>query len=94
IMHTDTSFGFSTALSIATDAIDRLHSTAHSHHRIIVVELMGHRAGWLTLGAGIAGGADIILIPEIPYSIESCAASIRRRAENGRPFSVVAVAEG
>lgn len=94
IMHTDTSFGFSTAMGIATEAIDRLHSTAHSHHRIIVVELMGHRAGWLTLGAGIAGGADIILIPEIPYSIEKCADYIRRRAAHGRPFSVVAVAEG
>ncbi|KMY23197.1 6-phosphofructokinase 1 [Actinobaculum suis] len=94
IMHTDTSFGFSTALGIATEAIDRLHSTAHSHHRIIVVEIMGHRAGWLTLGAGIAGGADIILIPEIPYTIEKCAEYIQRRADHGRPFSVVAVAEG
>ncbi|WP_124040272.1 6-phosphofructokinase [Neoactinobaculum massilliense] len=94
VAQTDTSFGFSTAMGIATEAIDRLHSTAHSHHRIIVVELMGHRAGWLTLGAGIAGGADIILIPEIPYSIDSVAASIRRRAASGRPFSVVAIAEG
>ena len=63
---TDITFGFDTALGIATEAIDRLHSTAHSHHRIIVVEIMGHRAGWLALGAGIAGGADVILIPEIP----------------------------
>ena len=68
---TDASFGFDTALGIATEAIDRLHSTAHSHHRIIVVEVMGHRAGWLTLSAGIAGGADVILIPEIPYRRES-----------------------
>jgi ATP-dependent phosphofructokinase / diphosphate-dependent phosphofructokinase len=67
---TDSTFGFATALDIATDAIDRLHSTAHSHHRIIVAEIMGHRAGWLTLGAGIAGGADVILIPEIPYDVQ------------------------
>ena len=80
---TDATFGFATALDIATDAIDRLHSTAHSHHRIIVVEIMGHRAGWLTLGAGIAGGADVILIPEIPYSAESIAEAIRRRVRCG-----------
>jgi 6-phosphofructokinase 1 len=66
---TDATFGFATALDIATDTLDRLHSTAHSHHRIIVAEIMGHRAGWLALGAGIAGGADVILIPEIPYSV-------------------------
>ncbi|WP_312348519.1 ATP-dependent 6-phosphofructokinase [Actinomyces sp.] len=94
IAHTDTSFGFSTALGIATEAIDRLHSTAHSHHRIIVVEIMGHKAGWLALGAGIAGGADIILLPEIPYSIEPVAESIRKRAAAGHSFSVVAIAEG
>ncbi len=94
IAHTDTSFGFSTALGIATEAIDRLHSTAHSHHRIIVVEIMGHRAGWLALGSGIAGGADIILLPEIPYTIDSVAASIQARAANGHSFSVVAIAEG
>jgi 6-phosphofructokinase len=91
---TDATFGFATALDIATDAIDRLHSTAHSHHRIIVVEIMGHRAGWLTLGAGIAGGADVILIPEIPYSAESIAEAIRRRVRGGSNFSIVAVAEG
>lgn len=91
---TDTTFGFDTALGIATDAIDRLHSTAHSHHRIIVVEVMGHRAGWLTLGAGIAGGADVILIPELPYRIESVAGAIQERVKNGKPFSIVAVAEG
>ncbi|MCW8826421.1 MAG: 6-phosphofructokinase [Gammaproteobacteria bacterium] len=91
---TDTTFGFDTALGIATDAIDRLHSTAHSHHRIIVVEIMGHRAGWLTLGAGIAGGADVILIPEIPYSITSVAEAILKRVKNGKSFSIVAVAEG
>ena len=91
---TDTTFGFDTALGIATDAIDRLHSTAHSHHRIIVVEIMGHRAGWLALGAGIAGGADVILIPEIPYDVKSVADAIKRRKRNGKPFSIVAVAEG
>ncbi|MFP7696798.1 6-phosphofructokinase [Trueperella sp. LYQ143] len=94
IAHTDTSFGFSTALGIATEAIDRLHSTAHSHHRIIVCEIMGHKAGWLALGAGIAGGADIILLPEIPYTIESIAASVKERAKKGHMFSVVAIAEG
>jgi 6-phosphofructokinase 1 len=91
---TDITFGYDTALGIATDAIDRLHSTAHSHHRIIVVEIMGHRAGWLTLGAGIAGGADVILIPEIAYDVDSIAEAIRRRSKGGKPFSIVAVAEG
>ncbi len=94
VAKTDTTFGFDTALGIATEAIDRLHSTAHSHHRIIVVEIMGHKAGWLALGAGIAGGADVILIPEIPYEVESVAAAIRERSRNGKPFSIVAVAEG
>ena len=94
LVMTDATFGFATALDIATDAIDRLHSTAHSHHRIIVVEIMGHRAGWLTLGAGIAGGADVILIPEIPYSVESIAEAIGRRVRGGSNFSIVAVAEG
>jgi len=91
---TDATFGFATALDIATDAIDRLHSTAHSHHRIIVAEIMGHRAGWLTLGAGIAGGADVILIPEIPYNVEKIAEAIKRRSRRGTNFSIVAVAEG
>lgn len=91
---TDMTFGFDTALGIATEAIDRLHSTAHSHHRIIVVEIMGHNAGWLTLGAGIAGGADVILIPEIPYDIQSVAKAIKRRSRSGKRFSIVAVAEG
>jgi 6-phosphofructokinase 1 len=94
VFGTDTTFGFDTALGIATEAIDRLHSTAHSHHRIIVVEIMGHRAGWLALGAGIAGGADVVLIPEIPYDVASVAESIRERSRKGRPFSIVAVAEG
>jgi 6-phosphofructokinase 1 len=91
---TDTSFGFDTALGIATEAIDRLHSTAHSHHRIIVAEIMGHRAGWLALGAGIAGGADVILIPEIPYDVAKVARAIRARSQRGTNFSIVAVAEG
>ena len=91
---TDASFGFATAMDIATETIDRLHSTAHSHHRIIVAEIMGHRAGWLTLGSGIAGGADVILIPEIPYDVESIATAIKQRSRHGTNFSIVAVAEG
>ena len=91
---TDHSFGFDTALQIATEAVDRLHSTATSHERIIVVEVMGHRAGWLALEAGIAGGADVILLPEIPYDVEKIAAAIRRRTQCGKRFSIVVVAEG
>ena len=91
---TDVTFGFHTAMEIATEAIDRLHSTAHSHHRIIVVEIMGHNAGWLALGAGVAGGADVILIPEIPYDLQSVANAIRKRQQRGTNFSIVAVAEG
>jgi 6-phosphofructokinase 1 len=91
---TDATFGFATALDIATETIDRLHSTAHSHHRIIVAEIMGHRSGWLALGAGIAGGADVILIPEIPYDVVKIADAIRRRSRHGTNFSIVAVAEG
>lgn len=91
---TDITFGFDTAMSIATEAIDRLHSTAHSHHRIMVVELMGHSVGWLALGAGLAGGADVILMPEIPYDIEAVASSISARRAAGSTFSIVAVAEG
>ncbi len=91
---TDTSIGFDTALGIATEAIDRLHSTAHSHHRIIVVELMGHNTGWLALGAGISGGADVILIPEIPYDTGVVADAILRRSRGGKQFSIVAVSEG
>jgi 6-phosphofructokinase 1 len=91
---TDASIGYATALDIATTAIDRLHSTAHSHHRVIVVEVMGHRSGWLALGAGLAGGADAILIPEIPYSEARIADAIARRVASGSNFSIVAVAEG
>lgn len=91
---TDVTFGFDTALEIATEAIDRLHSTAQSHHRVIVVEIMGHRAGWLALGAGLSGGADVILIPEIPYDTKNVAESIKNRSRSGKSFSIVAVAEG
>jgi 6-phosphofructokinase len=91
---TDVTFGFDTALGIATEAVDRLHSTAHSHHRIIVLEVMGHNAGWLALGAGIAGGADVILIPEIPYDVDKVAEAILRRQHAGKNFSIVAVSEG
>jgi ATP-dependent phosphofructokinase / diphosphate-dependent phosphofructokinase len=94
IAQTDISFGFNTALGIATDAIDRLHSTATSHNRIIVVETMGHRAGWLALEASIAGGADVTLVPEIPYEIEIVVESIRNRIRDGKHFSIIAVAEG
>ena len=91
---TDVTFGYHTALGIVTEAIDRLHSTAHSHYRIVVVEIMGHRAGWLALGAGLAGGADVILIPEIAYDVEKVAEAIRTRSRMGKHFSIVAVAEG
>lgn len=91
---TDVSFGFDTAVSTATEAIDRLHTTAESHHRVMVVELMGRDAGFIALHAGIAGGADVILIPEIPYHLESVFEKILARASTGRHFSIVAVAEG
>ncbi|HEU4320749.1 MAG TPA: ATP-dependent 6-phosphofructokinase [Acidimicrobiia bacterium] len=91
---TDITFGFDTALNIATEAVDRLHSTAHSHHRIMVVEIMGHSVGWLALGAGLAGGADVILIPEMPYDVEAVASSISARRAAGSTFSIVTVAEG
>jgi 6-phosphofructokinase 1 len=94
VAHTDVSFGFDTAMGIVTEAIDRLHSTAMSHGRIILVEVMGHRAGWLALGAGIAGGADVILLPEIPYDENIVAEAIRQRTRAGKTFSIVVVAEG
>ena len=94
IAKTDVTFGFNTAVGTATEAIDRLHSTATSHDRIIVVEVMGHRAGWLALQAGTAGGADVILIPEIPYHLERVAQTIRERTRQGKHFSIVVVAEG
>jgi 6-phosphofructokinase 1 len=91
---TDVTFGFDTALQIATEAIDRLHTTAESHHRILVVEVMGRHAGWIALHSGVAGGADVILIPEIPFDVEEVCRLIRRRHERGRPFSIVVAAEG
>jgi 6-phosphofructokinase 1 len=94
VAETDATIGFATALEIATEAIDRLHSTAHSHHRIIVAEVMGHQAGWLALGAGIASGADVVLIPEIPYDIGIVARAIKKRTRQGTNFSIVAIAEG
>ncbi|MCI0708629.1 MAG: 6-phosphofructokinase [Chloroflexi bacterium] len=94
VVCTDVTFGFDTALTIATESIDRLHSTAHSHHRIIVVEIMGHNTGWLALGAGVSGGADVILIPEIPYDTDIVAEAILQRFRKGAGFSIVAVSEG
>jgi len=94
VVLTDTCFGYDTATYIATEAIDRLHTTATSHHRIIAVELMGHSAGWLALAAGIAGGADVILIPEIPYDIRVIANFLKARRKSGKRFSIIAVAEG
>ncbi|MCC6144589.1 MAG: ATP-dependent 6-phosphofructokinase [Candidatus Hydrogenedentes bacterium] len=91
---TDICFGFDTGMAIATEAIDRLHTTASSHHRVMVVDIMGHNAGWLALGAGIAGGADVILIPEIPYDMEIVGQSLLARMKRGKMFSIVAVAEG
>lgn len=94
IRETDITFGFDTAVQIATDGIDRLHTTAQSHHRIMIIEVMGHNAGWIALHAGVAGGGDVILIPEIPYDIGAVAGVVRRRAEKGRRFSIIVVAEG
>ena len=91
---TDITFGFDSAMTIATEAIDRLHTTATSHHRVIVCEIMGHSAGWLALGAGIAGGADVILIPEIPYDLDHVIAHIMNRRHHNKRFSIIAVAEG
>lgn len=94
VVLTDTTIGYDTAQGIATEALDRLHSTAHSHHRIILAEVMGHKAGWLALSAGLAAGADVVLVPEIPYDVPKIAAAIRRRFQHGTSFSIVAVAEG
>lgn len=91
---TDYTFGFDTAVNIAMEAIDRLHTTAESHQRVLVVEIMGRHAGWITLGAGMAGGADFILIPEFPISLDELTESIKKRHSTGRTFSIVAVAEG
>lgn len=94
IAGTENCIGFDSALTIAAESIDRLHTTAHSHHRIIVVEIMGEDSGWLALGAGITGGADVILIPEIPYKVDKVAAAILERSSKGKRFSLVAVSEG
>lgn len=94
ISGTEVTFGFDTALNIATEALDRLHTTAESHHRAMVLELMGRDAGFIALQAGISGGADVILIPEIPFKFESVMAKIYERAEKGRKFSILAVSEG
>jgi len=91
---TDYTFGFDTALNVAMECIDRLHTTAESHHRIIVAEVMGRHAGWIAIEAGIAGGADVILIPEIPIDLDEVCAVIKKRHERGKTFSIVVVAEG
>src|SRR5436309_5016613 len=91
---TDYTFGFDTGVTIATEAIDRLHTTAESHNRVMVVEVMGRHAGWIAVMSGIAGGADVILIPEQPVSIEEAVDDIRRRHERGKDFSIVVVSEG
>ena len=91
---TDMTFGFQSAVNIATNAIDCIHTTAASHGRVFIVEVMGHKVGWLTLHAGIAGGADIILLPEIPYDIDSIVKALEKRTKEGKRFSILAVAEG
>jgi len=94
LMCTDVTFGHDTAVNTATDALDKVHTTASSHHRVMVVELMGRYAGWLALHAGVAGGADVILIPEIPFSLEKVAAKCVDRSRHGKRFTIVAVGEG
>ena len=91
---TDMTFGFQSAVDIATNAIDCIHTTAASHGRVFIVEVMGHKVGWLTLNAGMAGGADIILLPEIPYNIDKVVDAIEQRHKNGSRFTIIAVAEG
>ncbi len=94
IWGTEVTFGFHTAVDIGTDALDRLHTTANSHGRIMIMEIMGNKAGWLTLYCGLAGGADIIIVPEIPFSLEAISAAAEKRAHSGKAFSIIAVAEG
>ncbi len=94
IFGTDVTFGFHTAVDIATDCIDRIHTTAASHGRCMVVEIMGNKAGWLTLYSGIAGGADVILLPEIPYNIDCIVKKVEERYKRKKPFTIIAVAEG
>jgi 6-phosphofructokinase 1 len=94
LVRTDRTFGFDTAVSIASGAIDRLHTTAQSHHRVMILETMGRYAGWIALHAGVATGADVILIPEFPYDIEEIAEVCRERESGGQQFTIIAVAEG
>ena len=94
IYGTDITFGFQSAINIATEAIDCIHTTAASHNRVFIVEVMGHKVGWLTLYAGIAGGADIILLPEIPYDIDKVTEAIQKRTKDGKGFTIIAAAEG
>ncbi|WP_297636983.1 6-phosphofructokinase [uncultured Clostridium sp.] len=91
---TDVTFGFNTAIDVATEALDRLHTTAESHHRIMICEVMGRGAGWIALESGIAGSSDVILLPEIPYDINKIVKKINERKENGKPFTIITVAEG
>jgi ATP-dependent phosphofructokinase / diphosphate-dependent phosphofructokinase len=94
LLETDVTFGFNTAVQTATDALDKLHTTAESHHRVMILEVMGRDAGWIALQSGIAGGADVILIPEIPFAIESVCAALEKRRKAGSSFSIIVVAEG
>lgn len=94
VAETDVTFGFDSAMSIATEALDRLHTTASSHQRIILVDIMGHNTGWLALGASLAGGADVCLIPEIPYHLDRIVEAVASRSEKGRRFSIISVGEG
>ena len=91
---TDVTFGFNTAIDVATEALDRLHTTAESHHRIMICEVMGRNAGWIALESGIAGSADVILLPEIPYDIKKIEEKVRQREAEGRNFTIIVVAEG
>ena len=94
VMHCEMTFGFQTAVEVASDALDRIHTTASSHHRIMLVEMMGRNAGWLTLYAGVASGADIILIPEIPYRLRKIAETCHERSKHGKRFTIIAISEG
>lgn len=91
---TDVTFGFNSAVDVVVDALDKLHTTAESHHRIMILEVMGRNAGWIALHAGIAGSADVILIPEIPFSLDAIVAKMNERSQRGLPFSIIVVSEG
>ncbi len=94
LLGTDITFGFSTAVRVATEALDRVHTTAASHHRVMVVEVMGRNAGWIALHSGVAAGADVILIPEIPYDLDAICAAVQARSRHGKRFSIICIAEG